>query len=111
VPGVNAPIPHGSSYGYQLGGWGKPPVDPSSQPVYGNPFDAPNVADSIESAPEAGLYGSGSDVSSLQISNAAANAGLGVVSRALWGQTSTQDAPTVRPDRSSTGDRFDPKLN
>ncbi|KAF7137528.1 hypothetical protein RHSIM_Rhsim07G0122000 [Rhododendron simsii] len=26
IPGVNAPIPPGASYGYHPGGWGKPPV-------------------------------------------------------------------------------------
>lgn len=48
VPGVNAPIPPGATYGYHAGGWGKPPVDQNSQPVYGNPFDAPNPADFTE---------------------------------------------------------------
>ena len=27
IPGLNAPIPPGASYGYHPGGWGKPPVD------------------------------------------------------------------------------------
>ncbi|CAI7788556.1 unnamed protein product [Closterium sp. NIES-54] len=27
IPGLNAPIPAGASFGYQPGGWGKPPVD------------------------------------------------------------------------------------
>ncbi|CDI76121.1 splicing factor 3B subunit 2, putative [Eimeria acervulina] len=27
LPGLNAPIPAGCSYGYQPGGWGRPPVD------------------------------------------------------------------------------------
>ena len=27
IPGLNAPIPEGTSYGYHPGGWGKPPVD------------------------------------------------------------------------------------
>ncbi len=38
VPGLNAPIPHGAKFGYQPGGWGKPPVDASGQPVYGDVF-------------------------------------------------------------------------
>ena len=27
VPGVNAPLPAGAQYGFQAGGWGRPPVD------------------------------------------------------------------------------------
>lgn len=27
IPGLNAPIPLGAKFGYQPGGWGKPPVD------------------------------------------------------------------------------------
>lgn len=27
IPGLNAPIPDGASFGYHPGGWGKPPVD------------------------------------------------------------------------------------
>merc|ERR1719350_1756027 len=27
IPGLNAPIPDGCSFGYHAGGWGKPPVD------------------------------------------------------------------------------------
>lgn len=42
IPGLNAPIMEGSSYGYHLNGWGKPPVDAFGRPLYGgNPFDAP----------------------------------------------------------------------
>jgi splicing factor 3B subunit 2 len=41
IPGLNAPIPAGCSYGYHHGGWGKPPVDPFGRPLYGgNPFTA-----------------------------------------------------------------------
>jgi splicing factor 3B subunit 2 len=38
VPGLNAPIPEGASFGYQPGGWGMPPVDDYGRPLYGNPF-------------------------------------------------------------------------
>ena len=38
VPGLNAPLPPGASYGYHPGGWGKPPVDPYGQPIYGDVF-------------------------------------------------------------------------
>jgi len=35
VPGVNAPIPPGSSWGFQPGQWGKPPVDEAGKPLFG----------------------------------------------------------------------------
>jgi splicing factor 3B subunit 2 len=38
IPGLNAPIPEGSSYGYHPGGWGKPPVDEYGRPLYGDVF-------------------------------------------------------------------------
>ena len=47
VPGLNAPIPEGASYGYHAGGWGKPPVDESGKPLYGNPF---SVSDALPAA-------------------------------------------------------------
>lgn len=42
IPGLNAPLPEGCTYGYHLNGWGKPPVDNYGRPLYGgNPFDPP----------------------------------------------------------------------
>ncbi|XP_031260085.1 splicing factor 3B subunit 2-like [Pistacia vera] len=38
IPGLNAPIPAGASFGYQPGGWGKPPVDEYGRPLYGDVF-------------------------------------------------------------------------
>ncbi|PWA37076.1 proline-rich spliceosome-associated (PSP) family protein [Artemisia annua] len=38
IPGLNAPIPPGASFGYHPGGWGKPPVDEFGCPVYGDVF-------------------------------------------------------------------------
>ncbi|KAL4138517.1 hypothetical protein PRIC2_002022 [Phytophthora ramorum] len=38
IPGLNAPIPEGASFGYHPGGWGKPPVDENGQPLYGDVF-------------------------------------------------------------------------
>lgn len=35
IPGLNAPIPLGAKFGYQPGGWGKPPVDENNCPIYG----------------------------------------------------------------------------
>lgn len=38
IPGLNAPLPPGAAYGYQPGGWGKPPVDEYGRPLYGDVF-------------------------------------------------------------------------
>lgn len=40
IPGLNAPIPEGASFGYHPGGWGKPPVDEYGMPLYGDVFGA-----------------------------------------------------------------------
>ncbi|MCD9640567.1 hypothetical protein HAX54_025935, partial [Datura stramonium] len=50
IPGLNAPIPPGAKFGYQPGGWGKPPVDEYGRPLYGDVFgvsqqDQPNYED------------------------------------------------------------------
>jgi len=38
IPGLNAAIPDGASFGYHAGGWGKPPVDEMGKPLYGDVF-------------------------------------------------------------------------
>lgn len=38
VPGVNCEIPRGASFGYHIGGWGKPPVNEFGRPIYGDVF-------------------------------------------------------------------------
>lgn len=38
IPGLNAPLPPGAEYGFQPGGWGKPPVDEYGRPLYGDVF-------------------------------------------------------------------------
>lgn len=35
IPGVNAPIPPGASWGFQPGQWGKPPTDDAGRPLFG----------------------------------------------------------------------------
>ena len=40
IPGLNAPIPKDASFGYNHGGWGKPPVDEYGRPIYGDVFGA-----------------------------------------------------------------------
>ncbi|XP_046441214.1 splicing factor 3B subunit 2-like [Daphnia pulex] len=44
IPGLNAPIPDGSSFGYHAGGWGKPPVDEFGRPLYGDVFGLTGIA-------------------------------------------------------------------
>lgn len=44
IPGLNAPIPEGTSFGYHAGGWGKPPVDENGKPLYGDVFGT-NIVD------------------------------------------------------------------
>mmetsp|Transcript_29786 Transcript_29786/g.41131 ORF Transcript_29786/g.41131 Transcript_29786/m.41131 type:complete len:587 (+) Transcript_29786:190-1950(+) len=38
IQGLNAPIPEGARFGYEQGEWGKPPVDETGRPVYGDVF-------------------------------------------------------------------------
>ena len=57
IPGLNAPLPTGASYGYHVGGWGKPPVDAFGRPLYGgDPFGSPEVQKDLEEENE-DLYG------------------------------------------------------
>ena len=39
IPGLNAPIPIGTEWGYHPGGWGKPPVDQFGNPMYGGSWN------------------------------------------------------------------------
>ena len=47
IPGLNAPIPPGCSYGSGSNGWGQVPLDPvTKKPLFGgNPFDDPGETD------------------------------------------------------------------
>lgn len=63
IPGLNAPLPQRASYGYHLGGWGKPPVDAFGRPLYGgDPFGKPEVEANADEGNEGleDLYGLGS---------------------------------------------------
>lgn len=44
IPGLNAAIPDGCSFGYHAGGWGKPPVDETGKPLYGDVFGTSDSA-------------------------------------------------------------------
>ncbi|ORM41316.1 Splicing factor 3B subunit 2 [Babesia sp. Xinjiang] len=35
IPGVNAPLPQGASFGFHAGGWGQLPTDDSGNPIFG----------------------------------------------------------------------------
>jgi len=35
IPGLNAPLPPGASWGFTAGQWGKPPLDEYNRPLYG----------------------------------------------------------------------------
>lgn len=52
IPGLSALIPRGASLGYHTGGWGKPPVDNYSRPLYGDVFglqpEEPNYEEEAE---------------------------------------------------------------
>ncbi|RLN54140.1 hypothetical protein BBJ28_00016039 [Nothophytophthora sp. Chile5] len=48
IPGLNAPIPEGASFGYHPGGWGKPPVDENGQPLYGDVFGKPTESETTD---------------------------------------------------------------
>lgn len=47
IPGLNCPIPLGASFGYQTGGWGKPPVDEYGRPIYGDVFGQAKQSDDV----------------------------------------------------------------
>lgn len=49
IPGLNAPIPDACSFGYHAGGWGKPPVDESGKPLYGDVFGTSNLDNDVSS--------------------------------------------------------------
>ena len=48
ISGLSAPIPPGAQFGYQPGGWGKPPVDEEGNPLYGDVFGLTMEADEDE---------------------------------------------------------------
>ncbi|QQP40766.1 Uncharacterized protein FKW44_014920 [Caligus rogercresseyi] len=52
IPGLNAPIPDGCSFGYHAGGWGKPPVDETGKPLYGDVFGTADSAYAAHLPPE-----------------------------------------------------------
>lgn len=45
IPGVNAPIPPGASWGFQPGQWGKPPTDDAGKPLFGGDLYGTSVSE------------------------------------------------------------------
>lgn len=74
IPGLNAPIPEGTSFGYHAGGWGKPPVDENGKPLYGDVF---------------GLSGLDADGNGLD---------EGEIDRALWGELESESEESEDED-------------
>ncbi len=52
IPGLNSAIPEGCSFGYHAGGWGKPPVDETGKPLYGDVFGTSDSAYSLNAPQE-----------------------------------------------------------
>ncbi|GAM83675.1 hypothetical protein ANO11243_016630 [Dothideomycetidae sp. 11243] len=53
IPGVNAPLPPGASWGFDHGQWGRPPVDQYNRPLFGGDVlgTLESTAAPVESAP------------------------------------------------------------
>jgi splicing factor 3B subunit 2 len=48
IPGLNAPKPEGTNYGFNPGDWGKPPVDEKGRPIYGDVFGSQQAEDNAD---------------------------------------------------------------
>nr|XP_033328139.1 splicing factor 3B subunit 2 [Megalopta genalis] len=59
IPGLNAPIPEGCAFGYHAGGWGKPPVDETGRPLYGDVFGISRApgGDAMDEEVDRGMWG------------------------------------------------------
>ncbi len=58
IPGLNAPLPPGASWGFAPGQWGKPPVDEYNRPLYGGDvfgMGADGAGDTSQAAQAAAL--------------------------------------------------------
>jgi splicing factor 3B subunit 2 len=94
IPGLNAPIPKGAAYGYQAGGWGKPPVDDAGRPLYGDVFGEPDA--------DAAAGGDGDGGGATGGGSAAAGGG----SRRHWGELpepGAAGAEAAAPSAPDTG--------
>lgn len=116
LPGLNAPLPEGASYGTHPGGWGKPPVDELGTALYGNPFAQPTPLGE-KAAGAGGLAGgkpwgeldSESEAESEEEEEAAHGAtddeiarGISSLASAETGGTATPVALQLRKERAGT---------
>ncbi|KAJ3389792.1 Splicing factor 3B subunit 2 [Entophlyctis sp. JEL0112] len=75
IPGLNCPIPPGAVWGYQPGGWGKPPVDEYGRPLYGDVF---------------GTMGSETTLGGM---NFVSQEHVAPIERTLWGELEPEEEP------------------
>lgn len=54
IPGVNAPIPPGASWGFQPGQWGKPPMDDAGKPQFGGDLYGTSILEEQQQQTHAG---------------------------------------------------------
>jgi splicing factor 3B subunit 2 len=54
IPGVNAPIPPGASWGFQPGQWGKPPLDDAGKPLFGGDVYGTSILEEQQQPTHAG---------------------------------------------------------
>lgn len=47
IPGLNAPIPPGAQWGFQPGGYGRPPLDENGKPLYGDVYGITQAAEKV----------------------------------------------------------------
>lgn len=79
IPGLNAPIPEGASFGYMPGDWGKPPIDEFGKPLYGDVYGTSNE----------GLEAQDNDID---------------VPREIWGQLESEEDESSSEDESGSED-------
>eukprot|EP00823_Brevimastigomonas_motovehiculus_P003944 TRINITY_DN251_c0_g1_i1.p1 TRINITY_DN251_c0_g1~~TRINITY_DN251_c0_g1_i1.p1 ORF type:complete len:549 (-),score=249.12 TRINITY_DN251_c0_g1_i1:1129-2718(-) len=57
IPGVNAPIPEGATWGFGEGEWGQPPVDTWGRPIYGDVYGTEKRGDDDENRVDKAPWG------------------------------------------------------
>lgn len=79
IPGLNAPIPAGAQWGFQPGGWGRPPVNAQGEPLFGDVYGAPARTDQPVPA-------------------------LSAADRELWGQMAEDESESGEDEQEDEGD-------
>ncbi|KAK4250155.1 hypothetical protein C7999DRAFT_12059 [Corynascus novoguineensis] len=82
IPGLNAPLPPGASWGFQPGQWGKPPLDEYNRPLYGGDIFGIMAPGQPGAAGAAAPY----QPQPQQPQTAALASLAGPVERTLWGE-------------------------